>query len=124
MGIRRATGMRKTRRAARPRSAEARPGSASSDVAELLHRAWAYDDKPHQLYSHILAMADRHEPDPVVRAEIRRLMDRQYLRASSGVACLEMDAARRDPASPVGRSPAETRKGPRIRPNQQRRASR
>lgn len=98
MGSRRATGTKKTEEAARSTPAEARRRSAQSDIAELLHRAWEYDDKPHQLYSHIMAMADRHEPDLAVRAEIRRLMDRQYLRAGSGTACLKMDAARRDPA--------------------------
>jgi DNA-binding MarR family transcriptional regulator len=58
--------------------------SARSDVAELLARAWKYDDKPHQLYSHIMAVAGRREQDPEVRAEIQRLMDAQYRRAGSG----------------------------------------
>lgn len=92
-----------------------------SDVAELLHRAWKYDDKPHQLYAHIMAMADRHEPDPEVRAEIRRLMDRQYLRAGSGGACLEMDAAGHRASTA---SPGETRRErrPHARTRQRRRS--
>jgi DNA modification methylase len=55
--------------------------SLALDVAEPFVRAYRYDDKPHQLYSHIAAMADRHEPDPYARAEIRRLLDEQYSRA-------------------------------------------
>ena len=43
-------------------------------IGELLYRAHRYDDKPHQIYSHIMVMAKGH-PD---EAEIRRLMDLRY----------------------------------------------
>lgn len=46
-----------------------------TDLAELFVRARDYEDKPHLLYSHIAAMAERHAADP---SEIRRVMDVAY----------------------------------------------
>lgn len=52
------------------------------DVLELLWRARAYEDKPHRLYSHIAAMAERHaEGRSSLIAEVRRVMDAAYNRA-------------------------------------------
>ena len=44
------------------------------EKAELLARAWKFDDKPHLLYSHIAEMAKGHPEE----REIRRLMNRAY----------------------------------------------
>jgi hypothetical protein len=46
------------------------------DVDELLARAWAYDDKPHLLYSHIMALAAKYENEDDGR-EICRLMQKR-----------------------------------------------
>lgn len=54
-----------------------------TDIWELFARARGYEDKPHQLYSHIAAMADRYEYDDEYRAEIRRIMDIEYMRDRS-----------------------------------------
>lgn len=52
------------------------------DVLELLWRARAYDDKPHRMYSHIAAMAERHaDGRSSLAAEVRRVMDAAYSRA-------------------------------------------
>lgn len=53
------------------------------DIWELFAQARGYEDKPHQLYSHIAAMADRYEYDDAYRAEIRRIMDVEYMRDRS-----------------------------------------
>lgn len=50
------------------------------DLDELLYRAWKYDDKPHQLYSHIQVLALKYVQDEIVRDEIVRLMDLEYER--------------------------------------------
>ena len=54
-----------------------------TDILELLARAHGYTDKPHQLYSHIAAMATQYESDASRRTEIIRLMDIEYLRDRS-----------------------------------------
>lgn len=60
------------------------PGQMMQDIWELMARARAYADKPHQLYSHIAAMADRYEDDFDLRCEVRRAMDAEYVRDRSG----------------------------------------
>jgi hypothetical protein len=55
------------------------------DIDELLVRAWKYDDKPHQLYSHIRSLAIKYQDParPSYRDEIIRLMDLEYERPRS-----------------------------------------
>lgn len=52
------------------------------DIQELLARAYIYDDKPHQLYSHIAVMGERYF-DKEQAVEIRRLMDIEYMKDRS-----------------------------------------
>lgn len=57
--------------------------SAVEFVKEILARAYKYDDKPHQLYSCIRAMALKFEDDSQKRDEIVRLMEKEYQRDRS-----------------------------------------
>lgn len=50
----------------------------ANDVKELMARARGYEDKPHLIFSWIMAMADRHIPDVKDRDEIKRVMDKVY----------------------------------------------
>lgn len=52
-------------------------------IREILVRAYKYDDKPHQLYSCIRALAEKFEEDSETRDEIIRLMDKEYSRDRS-----------------------------------------
>lgn len=54
--------------------------SALDFVREILARAYKYDDKPHQLYSCIIAMALKFEDNIKMRNEIIRLMEKEYSR--------------------------------------------
>lgn len=52
-------------------------------IGDLLVRAWKYDDKPHQLFSCIRAMAEQYQSDEQMRAEIVRLMEYAYQHAGA-----------------------------------------
>lgn len=48
------------------------------DIKEVLARAWAFDDKPHLLFSGVAALAKKHIEEPEYGREIVRLMDDAY----------------------------------------------
>jgi hypothetical protein len=50
--------------------------AARAEIEDILARAFRFDDKPHQLFSGIRAMALRHPSDDT--QEIVRLMDEAY----------------------------------------------
>lgn len=50
--------------------------SHANALADILHCAWKYDDKPHQLYRAIAKAALTFAGGPSYRDEIVRLMDK------------------------------------------------